>query len=369
MRIGIVGGGQLGRMLALAAHSLGHEPHAYDPGADASARDVARLHRGSFDDPRALAAFADGVDILTYEFENIPANVLEEIAERGRAFDPSPRFLALSQDRLLEKQALTELGIPVAPHRAVDSLADLLRARDALDERLVLKTRRLGYDGRGQRRITGESELREAWRELGGVPLIAEAWIPFLAEVSLVATRGRDGRMVFYPLTENRHEHGILRLSRSPADVPGAAALAATAEDYLRRLAEHYAYVGTLTVEFFVTEHGLLANETAPRVHNSGHWTIDGAATSQFANHIRALAGHPLGSTRAHGAVAMVNCVGALPDPNAVLALPGAQFHDYRKAPRPGRKVGHTTLVGPTPFTPERPPLETLLALSPFIVG
>ena len=368
MRIGIIGGGQLGRMLALAAHSLGHEPHVYDPNSEASAGDVARLTVGSFDDRDRLAAFADRVDLLTYEFENIDAAILEDLASRGVPFDPSPRFLALSQDRLLEKRALVDLGIPVAPHRAVDSLADLERAQAELGARLVVKTRRLGYDGRGQRRIHTPDELRSVWEALGGTPLIAEAFIPFLSEVSLVATRGRDGSMVFYALTENLHEHGILRLSRAPARPP-IDALTATAEDHVRRLAERYSYVGTLTVEFFVTGLGLVANETAPRVHNSGHWTIDGAGTSQFANHVRALAGYPLGSTRPHGHVAMANCVGGLPDPATVLAIPGAQLHDYRKDARPGRKVGHVTLVGTEPFEPDRAPLKTLLAETPFLVG
>lgn len=369
MRLGILGGGQLGRMLALAAHALGLEPLAYDPSPEACAGDVARLVTGAFDDTRALQKFASEVDALTYEFENIDAALLDDLGERGVPFDPSPRFLARSQDRLEEKRALVELGVPVTPHRPVSSRAELEEAFDALGGAIVLKTRRLGYDGRGQIRIESRAALDDAWARLGSRPLIAEVLVPFRTEVSLVATRGRDGRMVFYPLTENRHRHGILRLSRAPVADPALEALAPIAEDYLRRIAEHYGYVGTLTVEFFVDPDGrLVANETAPRVHNSGHWTIDGAKTSQFANHVRALAGYPLGPSRPHGHTAMVNCVGALPDPRAVLALPGAQLHDYRKAPRPGRKVGHVTLVGESPFDPEADPLKTLLRLAPFRV-
>jgi 5-(carboxyamino)imidazole ribonucleotide synthase len=367
VRVGIIGGGQLGRMLALAAHELGLEPRVFDPSPDASAGHVAPLTVGSFDDREALESFADRVDVLTYEFENIDAAILEDLASRGVPFDPSPRFLALSQDRLLEKRALLELGIPVAPHRAVDSRADLERAWTEIGPRLVLKTRRLGYDGRGQRRIETSRDLDEAWAALGTVPLVAEAFVPFAGEVSIITARGRDGVMVAYPLAENVHEKGILRLSRAPAR-DRFAAHASEAERHVRRLAEHYGYVGILTVEFFVTEGGLVANETAPRVHNSGHWTIDGAATSQFANHLRALAGYPLGSTQPHGHAAMANCVGGLPDPRAVLSLPGAQFHDYRKEPRPGRKVGHVTLVGREPFESERDPLKTLLAETPFVV-
>jgi 5-(carboxyamino)imidazole ribonucleotide synthase len=366
VRLGILGGGQLGRMLALAAHSLGLEPRVYDPGPAASAGDVAPLTVGSFDDRDALAAFADKVDVLTYEFENIDARILEDLAKRGVAFD-SWRLLALSQDRLFEKRALAELGIPVVPHRPVDSFADLERARDELGDRLVVKTRRLGYDGRGQRRIRTADDLRSAWDSLGGVPLIAEAFVPFRTEVSLVATRARDGTTVCYPLTENFHEHGILRLSRVPLRAL-LETLVPTAEDYVRRLAERHDYVGTLSVEFFVTDGGLVANEIAPRVHNSGHWTIDGAVTSQFANHVRAVVGYPLGSPRPHGHAAMVNCVGGLPDPASVLALPGAQLHDYRKEPRPGRKLGHVTLVGEEPYETDREPLKTLLALTPFLV-
>lgn len=368
MRIGIVGGGQLGRMLALAAYPLGLEPVVYDPDPSAAAGQVARLVTGAFDDPESLGHFARGVERLTYEFENIDAPLLKTLAEQGVPFDPSPKFLAISQDRLYEKRALSALGIPVAPHRPVDSFAELERAYEELGGAIIVKTRRLGYDGRGQWRIEARAQLPQAWNALGTRPLVAEALVPFETEVSMVACRSRDGTMVFYPLTENRHERGILRLSRAPLQDPRLASLAPEAEQYVRRLAEHYGYIGILTVEFFVHEGRLVANETAPRVHNSGHWTIDGCVTSQFANHLRALAGYPLGTTQPRGHAAMVNCVGGLPDPRTVLALPGAQFHDYGKRIRPGRKVGHVTLIGASAYDPREEPLSSLLALAPFVL-
>jgi 5-(carboxyamino)imidazole ribonucleotide synthase len=258
---------------------------------------------------------------------------------------PPVDALRVSQDRILEKELFSRLGIPTPPYRAVDSLVDLEAGVAALGLPCVLKTRRLGYDGRGQRVLKKRADVGPAWEALGSVPLILEGFVKFDREVSIVGARSTRGETRAYPLATNAHREGILRVTVAPTR---AARLQRAAEAHLDRLLDHFAYAGVLTIEFFVARGRLIANEMAPRVHNSGHWTIEGAATSQFENHLRAILGLPLGDTRAVGHAAMVNYIGTLPDRDRILALPGAHHHDYGKTPRAGRKLGHCTVVAPT---------------------
>jgi len=343
--IGIIGAGQLGRMLVLAGAPLGLRFRLYDRLADAPAGQLAPLVLGEFDDLAAVASFASGVDVVTFDWENVPVSAARAAATAARV-RPSPRALGLAQDRLDEKRLFARLGIPVASHATVDDEAGLGRAVREVGAPGILKTRRLGYDGKGQFVLRDERDARRAWQSLGGVPLIYEAMVDFDCEASLIAARGRGGEVAFYPLTHNVHVGGMLSVSRAPFARPGLQKLA---EDYLRRILEELRYVGVLCVEFFVAGRRLIANEMAPRVHNSGHWTIEGAETSQFENHLRAIAGLPLGSTRPRGPAVMVNCIGRMPDRRAVLSLPGVHLHDYGKSPRPGRKVGHLTCVADSP--------------------
>jgi 5-(carboxyamino)imidazole ribonucleotide synthase len=340
-RVGIVGAGQLGRMLALAGYPLGIECRLLDRGADAPGAQVADTVLGELDDGDALGKLAASVDVLTLEIENVDVAKLEALSDRVAVYPP-PRAVAAAQDRLAEKTLFRSLGIPTAEFVRVDSERDLAVAAEKLGWPLVIKTRRLGYDGRGQRIVDSSALLTAAWAELGRVPSIAEAWVRFEREVSLIAVQGSDRQRAYYPLAENVHRHGILRTTVAPyADE----ALQARAEQWLAALMGELDYRGVLTVEFFHTSSGLVANEMAPRVHNSGHWTIEGAETSQFENHLRAVLGWPLGDARVRGHAAMVNLLGSLPSTDVVLAIPGAHLHDYGKDPRPGRKVGHCTLV------------------------
>ena len=340
-RVGIVGAGQLGRMLALAGYPLGIECRVLDTTADAPGAQVAPAVLGRLDDARALAELASQVDVVTLEIENVAVAPLEALLAQTIVLPP-PRAIAAAQDRLAEKTLFRSLSIPTTQFVVVNGEGDLAVAARELGWPLVLKTRRMGYDGRGQRVVASEAELAAAWRELGGVPSIAEQWVRFVREVSLIAVQGANGERAFYPLAENAHRDGILARTLAPyVD----ASLQALAERWLGALLTALEYRGVLTVEFFLTEHGLLANEMAPRVHNSGHWTIEGAETSQFENHLRAVLGWPLGSTRARGHAAMLNLLGKLPRVESMLAIPGAHFHDYGKSPRPARKVGHCTLV------------------------
>ena len=328
-------------MLALAGYPLGIECRVLDTAADSPGAQVAPAVLGRLDDTRALAELASQVDVVTLEIENVAVAPLEALLERTTVYPP-PSAVAAAQDRLAEKTLFRSLGIPTTQFVVVDGEHDLGVASRELGWPLVLKTRRMGYDGRGQRVVSSEAELAAAWRELGGVPSIAEQWVRFVREVSLIAVRGANDERAFYPLAENVHRDGILARTVAPyVD----ASLQSHAERWLGALLSALDYRGVLTVEFFQTEQGLLANEMAPRVHNSGHWTIEGAETSQFENHLRAVLGWPLGSTRARGHAAMLNLLGNLPPVEAVLAIPGAHFHDYGKSPRPGRKVGHCTLV------------------------
>lgn len=345
MKIGIIGAGQLGRMLALAGYPLGLRFEFLDPNPQACGGQLAPLTVAPFDDQRALAELAARVDLVSFEFENVPVAALQFLAARREVY-PGPAVLSTAQDRLREKTCFNELGIPTPRFQAVDSREDLAAAVAAVGLPAVLKTRRLGYDGKGQAILRQAADLDEAWRRLGGQALILEAFVPFEREFSQVAVRGRSGELAFYPLAENRHRDGILHLSRACSpDHP----LAALAADYTRRVLEHFDYVGVLAFEFFQVADGLVANEIAPRVHNSGHWTIEGAVCSQFENHLRAILGWPLGSTAPTGAAAMLNFIGELPPTAALLARPRVHFHAYGKSPAPGRKVGHATFWAPTP--------------------
>ncbi|SCZ55249.1 5-(carboxyamino)imidazole ribonucleotide synthase [Thiohalomonas denitrificans] len=340
MKVGIIGGGQLARMLALAGHPLGIETVVLDPAADACAGAVTQQLQGAYDDRDQLKALADAVDVVTYEFENVPEQAVQSLADLA-SVHPSPNALATGRDRLREKTLLsTTLGIPTAPFATVDSREELESATASIGLPAVLKTRTLGYDGKGQYVLRSTADIDTAWAELGGVPLILEGFVEFEREVSIIAARSRNGEIRCYPLTENVHISGILRFSHCRPGDPQQAA----AEDYIGRLLESLDYVGVVALELFQAGDRLLANEMAPRVHNSGHWTIEGAETSQFENHLRAICGLPLGPTTPVGYSAMFNLIGDLPDTAAILAIPGAHLHAYGKAAREGRKVGHITV-------------------------
>jgi len=342
VRVGVLGGGQLGRMLALAGVPLGIEVRCLERTPDAPAAAVAPLTVGDPGDPEVLAAFAAGVDVLTYEIEGLPEPALAQVAA-STPLRPGLPSLHAASDRWLEKQLFAGLGIPAARTLPVSDRTGLAAAVRELGPCLV-KTRRGGYDGRGQVAVRGEADLPAAVELLpapGG--LVAEELLAFDAEVSVLGARGLDGAVATWPLPGNVHRDGILRTSRPPAPVP--ARVAAQATTYLTQLLTALDHVGVLALELFVVGGRLLANEMAPRVHNSGHWTIEGAETSQFEQHLRAVTGLPLGCPAARGSVAMVNLIGTAPDAAAVLAVPGAHLHLYGKEPRPGRKLGHVTVT------------------------
>ncbi|HEX7769354.1 MAG TPA: 5-(carboxyamino)imidazole ribonucleotide synthase, partial [Dokdonella sp.] len=335
------GGGQLARMLAIAGAPLGQRFLVVDSVADACASQVAPLLTADWCDFEALADFARRIDVATFDFENVPADTAHWLSERTVVF-PNPRALATSQDRLAEKQLFAAIGLDTPEYAAVDSLDDLRRAVERIGAPSILKTRRLGYDGKGQFRLKSPADAEAAWTAIGGAPSVLEAFVPFERELSVVAVRSRDGEFRTWPLTRNWHADGILSASLAPA--PGSEALAPHAFAHARRVAEELDYVGVFALELFVVGGRLLGNEMAPRVHNSGHWTIEGAPASQFENHVRAVLGLPLGDTSALGINVMLNWVGELPPAAPVLAEPRAHWHDYGKTPRAGRKVGHATL-------------------------
>ncbi len=343
MRIGILGGGQLGRMLALAGHPLGHSFVVLTPEANAPAAAVAETIIAPYTDRAALEELASRVDVVTYEFENVPPEAVEILSPRVPVH-PNANALRAASDRLNEKELFTRLGIPTVPYRAVDAASQMDDAVRHIGLPSVLKTRRFGYDGKGQRVLRRSADVEGAFTGLGGNALLLEGFVDFRRELSIVAARGLDGTVAFYPLVENRHEGGILRFTRAPAPdlEPGHQA---RAESYVRAILDDLEYVGVIALELFDDGVDLLANEIAPRVHNTGHWTIEGAETSQFENHLRAITGAPLGSTAPRGESAMINNIGALPDGQRILAVPGAYLHLYGKAPRPGRKIGHVTVV------------------------
>jgi len=361
VNVGIVGGGQLGRMLALAGYPLGACFRILDPMADACAGQVAPLIHGNYNDAIQLEWLANWAEVVTFDFENVPAAAAQAFAGRV-AFHPPSEALAIAQDRLSEKTLFWELGIPTPNFATVDSLEELQRAVERMDLPAVLKTRRLGYDGKGQKILRTHEDIEPAWKAFDGVPLILEGFVRFEREVSVLAVRCLGGETTFYPLVENHHRDGILRLSRAPCLMPD---LEQEGWDYARRLLDRLNYVGLLAIEFFVKDDRLIANEMAPRVHNSGHWTIEGAETSQFENHLRAILGLPLGSTAAIGHSVMLNCIGDLPGQPSVLAVPNTHYHVYGKVPRPGRKVGHITLRSDDPDV-VRDGLKQLLPLVGF---
>jgi len=344
MIVGVLGGGQLGRMLALAGYPLGLRFRFLDVSPSAPAGHLAELHTGDYEDVDVLERFADKLDVVTYEFENVPVASARFLAERVAVYPPA-RALEVAQDRLTEKSFFQSLDIPTPPFLAVDSETSFHSALERIGLPAVLKTRRMGYDGKGQIVLREPRDAEYAWRVLGDVPQILEGFVPFRRELSVLSVRGRGGATAFYPLVENHHHEGMLRLSLAPA--PGLTAqLQSQAEDYARRVLEALDYVGVLAIELFEVDGRLLANEMAPRVHNSGHWTIEGAETSQFENHLRAVLGLPLGSTAAVGHAAMINLIGSTPPPETLLRLPRTHLHLYGKTARPGRKLGHVTVRG-----------------------
>ena len=339
--VGCIGAGQLGRMLALAGYRLGLKFLFLDKSKDAPGGQIGDIILGEFSDPAKVAELASKVDLITYDVENVPVAALAGIP-KDTPFLPPQSALAAGQDRLSEKELFRALKIPTPKYHTVDSMLDLEQAIQIIGYPAVLKTRRLGYDGRGQRVIRSPAELGSAFNALMGMPLILEEFIPFEREVSLIGVRNLKGEIAFYPLAENTHREGILRLSVAP--YPDKK-LQAQAQKYVKKVMEHFDYAGVLTIEFFVRKGKLIANETAPRVHNSGHWTIEGAVTGQFENHMRAILGLPLGETWPIGYSAMVNFIGSMPTREEVLEIPGTHYHDYGKEARPGRKLGHATLV------------------------
>ncbi len=343
MTVGIVGAGQLGRMLALAGYPLGLDFLCLDPAPDAPAGQVAPLLNGEFTDRTLLVRLARRCEVVTFDWENVPGESLRSITRaHGARICPPAAALAAAQDRVAEKRLFERLGIPTTRWAAVSSRAQLGRAITAIGLPGVLKTRRLGYDGKGQAVVRTVADAARGWERLGDAPLIYEELVPFDCEVSIIGARSVSGQIAVYPLCGNVHAQGILRVTRAPY---GPAPWQRLAAGYLRRVLRHFRYTGILTIEFFVRRGRLIANEMAPRVHNSGHWTIEGAATSQFENHLRAILDLPLGSTKALGHSGMVNLIGAIPRRAELLKQPGLHLHDYGKKPRPGRKVGHCTLV------------------------
>ncbi|MBX3202338.1 MAG: 5-(carboxyamino)imidazole ribonucleotide synthase [Labilithrix sp.] len=342
MTVGVLGGGQLGRMIALAGYTLGQRFVFLDPGAESSAGHVGNLRVGAYDDEERLSELARKSDVVTYEFENVPVGSARFLNELVPVYPP-PAALEVSQDRLEEKQFFERLGIPTPAFAPVSSREELDAAVERIGLPVVIKTRRFGYDGKGQMVLRTEADVARAWEALGAASLIVEGLVPFERELSILGVRGKDGETRFWPLVENEHRDGVLRVS-----VPKSAAwtpeLQRRAEEHASRVMSTLGYVGVLAIELFMTGSELVANEMAPRVHNSGHWTTEGAETSQFENHVRAILGLPLGSTRMVGWSAMLNVIGKLPPKERVLAVEGAHLHAYGKDASPGRKLGHVTV-------------------------
>ena len=349
MKIGVIGGGQLGRMLALAGTPLGMNFVFLDPAADACAGALGEHICADFSDQAQLRQLAEQVDLVTFEFESVPAETVAFLAQFVPVY-PAANALRIARDRWLEKSLFQTLDIPTPAFADVQSQAELDAAVATIGLPAVLKTRTLGYDGKGQKLLRKARHVTGAFAELGGVPCILEAFVPFSGEVSLIAVRGRDGETHFYPLIHNSHDHGVLHLSVASSAHP----LQALAEDYVGRVLSELDYVGVLAFEFFEVDGGLKANEIAPRVHNSGHWTIEGAECSQFENHLRAVAGLPLGSTAKLGESAMLNFIGRVPPLAQVIAIQDCHVHHYGKVFKKGRKVGHATLRSASRATLDR---------------
>jgi 5-(carboxyamino)imidazole ribonucleotide synthase len=340
-KIGIIGAGQLGQMLGFAARRLGMECVFLDPASNPPAAICGPVLQFPFDSEEGLQQLVAQTDLITYEFENVPVAATEAISKTTPVFPP-PLALRHAQDRLAEKKLFEKLNIPVPAFRTVDSEADLRTACKEIGLPVVLKTRRLGYDGKGQTILRSEAGISDALAELGSDDLIAEQWIAFDMEVSAIGARNISGETVFYPLTHNQHQDGILSVSRAPVETNS---LEAEANDLLLRLLQDLEYVGVMALELFVAGDRLMANEFAPRVHNSGHWTIEGAQTSQFENHLRAILDMPLGATGMRGYAGMLNLIGDVPPAIRALALPGCELHEYGKEPRKGRKLGHVSVL------------------------
>lgn len=341
MRIGIIGAGQLGLMLGRAGKEIGHECVFLDPSDNPPAGAVGELIRAEYDDVDALAKLAARSDVVTYEFENVPVNALLSLATRVQIYPP-PEALRQAQDRLLEKRLFDALQIPLPGYRVVDSKADLADAVLDLGLPLVIKTRRFGYDGKGQYLLREAQQLSEAWSEFGEYPLIAEAWVPFDYEVSVIGVRNAGGSVEIWPLSRNEHDNGILRASFAPFESRELTQRAAT---FIERMLEHLDYVGVLALELFVAGDTLLANEFAPRVHNSGHWTIEASANSQFTNHLLAISGRTPGPTDCSAHAGMINLIGTIPAAAREIRDPRVTLHDYGKTARQDRKLGHITVV------------------------
>ena len=339
MRIGIVGAGQLGQMLGFAARDLGMHCTFIDPSPNPPAAACGQVIQAAFDDDDALSTLAAACDVVTYEFENVPVEALERISEQVSVYPP-PDALRQAQDRLAEKRLFDSLGISLPAYRPVDSIDDLERAAEAIGLPLVLKTRRLGYDGKGQYVVRHRADLETAWRQLGENELIAEAWVNFDCEVSAIGARNSTGEIIIYPLTQNEHVDGILRVSRAPVDDK---TLTRRAEKIMTALLKSLSYVGVLTLELFVIGDQLLANEFAPRVHNSGHWSIEGAVPSQFTSHLIAISNGHLEAPQLRGYAGMLNLIGNIPA--VARSIPEGHLHDYGKIARPGRKLGHITVI------------------------
>ncbi|MFA6036629.1 MAG: 5-(carboxyamino)imidazole ribonucleotide synthase [Legionellales bacterium] len=337
--VGIIGAGQLARMLTLAAYPFGIKTKCLSFADENPASDVTEVIICQENDQDAIKNFVNQVEIVTIETENIPIAFAKKIAAQKPLY-PSVETLAIAQDRLQEKQLFRNFNINTAQFYAIDSLEALKAAAKQLGFPCILKTRFYGYDGKGQAVIKCEQDLLQAWEQLGTHALILESFVPFEMEVSLICARNLNGQIEFYPLTHNEHQNGILRVSQAPYKHP----LAELAQTQVSHLLKHLNYVGVFTVEFFIANNTLIANECAPRVHNSGHWTIEGAHTSQFEQHIRAVCNLPLGSTKPRGFSLMHNCIGHMPEIEKVLTIPGAHYHTYEKTPRINRKVGHITL-------------------------
>ncbi|MFK8017345.1 MAG: 5-(carboxyamino)imidazole ribonucleotide synthase [Gammaproteobacteria bacterium] len=359
-KLGIIGAGQLGRMMALAGYPLGVDFRFLDHATDTPGGQVGDIVVGEFTDEAKLSELAKSVDVLSFDVENVSADLIRRIT-RDRPFYPPVDALATAQDRLSEKTLFVELGIATPLFFAVDSVADLDAAAQHVGLPLVLKTRRLGYDGRGQKVVRHAADLTEAFASLPDQPLIAEQFIEFDKEVSAIGVRSPGGDSAIYPLSHNVHCDGVLHYTTAPADDP---ALIDQARSIIQSLLAHFNYTGVLTIEFFVKDGQLIANEIAPRVHNSGHWTIEGAVTSQFENHVRAVLDMPLGSTAPREHSAMINFLGQMPDRDAIMKIPGAHYHDYGKTPRPGRKIGHCTVVSATELERDAA-LKQILGLLP----
>ena len=339
MKVGILGGGQLARMIALAGYPLGLEFIILDPSKDAGATRLGEHLHGAYNDPDLLSELAEKADIVTYEFENVPAEVANFLADHTLIY-PAANALEIAQDRLTEKNFFHQQNIPTAQFSQVDSLQDLQTALQKIGFPAILKSRRMGYDGKGQVFLKSSADITTAWESMRGNPAILEGFVKFQREISIIAARRPSGEIKFYPVSENQHSSGILRVaSCSHNDLKQE-----TAEHHASQLLEALDYVGIIAIEFFEVEGQLLANEFAPRVHNSGHWTIEGSETSQFENHLRAILDLPLGSTQARGFSGMVNFIGDQATSEQVLSIANCHWHCYDKTPRKGRKVAHATV-------------------------